>query len=120
MQALAAERTGARTGIAYPRGLAMPATADVTVHVPPQLRAHTGGVADVALPLSAAPTVGDALCELERRHPGLHHGVCDDTGAVRRHVNLFVNSAHIRDLAGLDTPLAPGDTLAIFPAVSGG
>ena len=36
------------------------------------------------------------------------------------HVNLFVNSANVRDREGLDTPLAPGDVLTIVPAVSGG
>jgi len=35
-------------------------------------------------------------------------------------VNLFVNTSHIRDLDGLDTPLADGDALEILPAVSGG
>jgi molybdopterin converting factor small subunit len=46
--------------------------------------------------------------------------VCDETGAVRRHINLFVNSSHVRDRDGLDTPLAAGDVLTILPAVSGG
>jgi len=39
---------------------------------------------------------------------------------VRRHVNLFVNTTHVRDLAGLDTLLAAGDEIVILPAVSGG
>ena len=39
---------------------------------------------------------------------------------MRRHVNLFVNSDNVRDLDGLDTPLAPGDVVTILPAVSGG
>jgi len=60
------------------------------------------------------------LEEIQRRHPALHRGICDETGAVRRHVNLFVNTAHVRDREGLDTALAPGDALIILPAVSGG
>jgi molybdopterin converting factor small subunit len=39
---------------------------------------------------------------------------------VRRHVNLFVNTAHVRDLRGIDTPLVSGDIITILPAVSGG
>jgi len=89
----------------------------VTVLVPSMLRDACGGAKDLALP---AASVRVALEELERRHPALHRSVCDETGAVRRHVNLFVNSSHVRDLAGLDTALAPGDVVSILPAVSGG
>ena len=39
---------------------------------------------------------------------------------MRRHVNLFVNTTHFRDLGGLDAALSPGDVLIILPAVSGG
>jgi len=39
---------------------------------------------------------------------------------VRRHVNLFVNTSHVRDREGLDTALVPGDVVWIIPAVSGG
>jgi molybdopterin converting factor small subunit len=67
-----------------------------------------------------AARVSHALDEIGRRYPSLYHGVCDETGRVRRHVNLFVNTSHIRDLQGLDTPLATGDVLTILPAVSGG
>jgi MoaD family protein len=69
--------------------------------------------------LSAA-NVRAALEELERTHPSLHRNICDETGRVRRHINVFVNSSHVRDLEGLDTALAPGDVVTILPAVSGG
>jgi molybdopterin converting factor small subunit len=96
----------------------MPPAADaVTVRIPPALRDAVEGAAEVRV---AAASVGAALAELERRFPQLHRGVCDETGAVRRHVNLFVNQAHVRELGGLDAALAPGDALAILPAVSGG
>jgi molybdopterin converting factor small subunit len=93
----------------------LPAT--VTIRIPAPLRASCGGAAE--LPLAAA-SVRAALERLERGHPSLHRNVCDETGAVRRHVNLFVNEHHIRDLAGLETRLSPGDILTILPAVSGG
>lgn len=89
----------------------------VTVHVPGILSGYCGGQRRLAL---AAPTVGEALVELERAHPALHRCICDETGAVRRHVNLFVNTAHVRDLAGLETRLRAGDVIAVIPAVSGG
>jgi molybdopterin synthase sulfur carrier subunit len=91
--------------------------AGAVVRVPSMLRVYCAGASEVAV---EARTVGAALLELERRHPALYRCVCDETGAVRRHVNLFVNASHVRDLAGLDSPLAPGDELYVLPAVSGG
>lgn len=89
----------------------------VTIDVPTLLRAEAGGAAQLSL---AAPTVRGALEHLERSHPALFRSICDETGAVRRHLGVFVGTAHLRDLDGLDTPLAPGDVITILPAVSGG
>jgi molybdopterin converting factor small subunit len=93
------------------------ARATVTIQVPGVLRDCCDGAAELALP---AANVRAALEELERRHPALYRSICDETGAVRRHVSLFVNAAHVRDRDGIDTQLAPGDVVTIMPAVSGG
>jgi MoaD family protein len=66
------------------------------------------------------PNVRAVLEQIERRHPELYRSICDETGAVRRHVNLFVNISNMRDRDGLDTALNPGDIITILPAVSGG
>jgi molybdopterin converting factor small subunit len=95
----------------------MPEAVAIRVHVPAMLRDYCAGASE--LPLSA-PTVRAALAEIQERHPALYRSVCDETGAVRRHVNLFVNADHIRDLEGLDTALRPADVVTILPAVSGG
>jgi sulfur-carrier protein len=89
----------------------------ITVQIPGVLRAYCGGAAEFSL---SADNVHDALAQLEQRHPALHRCVCDETGAVRRHINLFINASHVRDREGLDTALTPGDVLTILPAVSGG
>ncbi len=89
----------------------------IKVYVPAPLRPYCGGASELGLD---AGNVRAALDEIERRHPTLYRNVCDETGAVRRHVNLFVNTAHVRDRDGLDTPLVAGDVLTILPAVSGG
>ena len=89
----------------------------ITVRVPTVLRRECDGAAELSL---AAPSVRAALLELEQRYPKLYRSVCDETGAVRRHVNLFVNTSHVRDRDGLDTALAAGDVVTILPAVSGG
>ncbi|MGQ0552450.1 MAG: MoaD/ThiS family protein [Planctomycetota bacterium] len=95
----------------------------LTVRIPSPLQSCCGGAAELELPASsktATLSVRAALAQLEQRYPELHRAVCDETGAVRRHVNLFVNRAHMRELQGLDTPLVSGDILTILPAVSGG
>jgi molybdopterin converting factor small subunit len=90
---------------------------NITIHVPAMLRGCCAGASELFL---AATSVRAALEQLERRHPSLYRSVCDETGTVRRHVNLFVNTADVRDREGLDTALASGDVLTILPAVSGG
>jgi molybdopterin converting factor small subunit len=67
-----------------------------------------------------ASRVRAALEQVEAMYPVLYRSVCNETGAVRQHVNLFVNMDSIRDLDGLDTALVEGDELIILPAVSGG
>jgi molybdopterin synthase sulfur carrier subunit len=89
----------------------------ITILVPGPLRASCGGASEL---LISASTVRDALEEIERHHPSLYRNICDETGAVRRHINLFVNTSHVRDRDGLDTGLVPGDEVTILPAVSGG
>ena len=89
----------------------------ITIWVPTVLRTYCNGVSDLTL---SASTVGAALERLEADHPALYRNICDETGTVRRHLNLFVNSTHIRDREGLDTELSSGDVVLIVPAVSGG
>ncbi len=91
--------------------------ATITMLVPGQLRSYCAGARQLQL---AASSVQAALEELERDHPSLYRNICDETGTVRRHLNLFVNVSHIRDLDGLATALLPGDELIVLPAVSGG
>ncbi len=91
--------------------------AGVTVHIPSSLRGCCGGAGEIVL---SATTVRAVLEALERQHPELHRSICDETGRVRRHVNVFVNQNHMCDRNGLDTPLVSGDEVTILPAVSGG
>jgi len=93
----------------------MPPT--VTIHLPGPLRAYCGGVSRLEV---EAATLRATLEQLERSEPALYRNVCEETGRVRRHLNVFVNSDHIRDLSGLDTTLRPGDVVTFLPAVSGG
>jgi hypothetical protein len=65
-------------------------------------------------------TVRALIDELERRHPGLAHYLIDETGRLRRHVNVFVGEEPVRDRAKLSDVLAPDARVFILQALSGG
>jgi molybdopterin synthase sulfur carrier subunit len=89
----------------------------ITIHLPAALRRYCDGAATLTL---SAASVRAALEQIERSHPSLYGSICDETGKVRRHVNLFVNTSDVRDREGLDTALVAGDVITVLPAVSGG
>ena len=89
----------------------------ISIHVFGQLREYCAGAAELSL---SARTVRAVLEQLERNEPLLYRNLCDETGKVRRHLNVFVNNENARDLDGVDTTLAAGDVVTFLPAVSGG
>lgn len=88
-----------------------------TVRIPTQLRALSGGAGQVTV---EATTVGEALKALDAAHPGFADRLFDQTGALRRFVNVFLAEEDVRFLDGLSTPVPDGATLSIVPAVAGG
>ena len=89
----------------------------VVVFVPSPLRQYCGNVSELAV---SAGSVREVLDEMERTQPQLYRNVCDETGAIRRHLNVFVNDDNVRDLEGVATKLRREDVVTILPAVSGG
>ncbi len=89
----------------------------VTIRIPTQLRPLAGGNATVAV---EGATVADALKGLESAHPGFEDRLFDESGKLRRFVNIFLAEEDIRFLDGLETPISDGSTLSIVPAVAGG
>ena len=65
-------------------------------------------------------TIGEAIAELQTRYPGIKDRLLDETGAVRRFVNVYVNEEDIRFLQNQDTKLSDGDEVSIIPAIAGG
>ena len=88
-----------------------------TVRIPTALRTLTGGASEVSVDGS---TVGEVLKSLDVAHPGMTERLFDDTGALRRFVNVFVADEDIRFLDGLDSTITEGQTVSIVPAVAGG
>lgn len=89
----------------------------VTVKIPTQLRAATGGDAEASVEGS---TVGEVLSALYERYDGLRDRISDGDGELRRFVNVYLGGEDIRFLDGLATQVAPGGELTILPAVAGG
>ena len=61
-------------------------------------------------------TVAELLRELERRHPAVAGWILDERGAMRRHINVFVNG----ERGGERTQVRAGDRVEVLPAISGG
>jgi sulfur-carrier protein len=91
----------------------------ITVHITGFLTEFAGGLRQVRLDGTPA-TVGAALDELWQAHLGLRDRVLDEQGAVRQHVNVFLNSDNVRRRELLATSVADGDEITILPSVSGG
>jgi molybdopterin synthase sulfur carrier subunit len=88
-----------------------------TVRVPTQLRPLAGGNREVVV---EGTTVAEVLKGLDAAHPGFADRIFDETGKLRRFVNVFVADEDIRFLDGVDTPVGATQTVSIVPAVAGG
>jgi sulfur-carrier protein len=88
----------------------------VTIKIPAQLRAATGGEDELEV---EGATVGEALDAVFDEHDGLRQRITED-GGLRRFVNVYVSGEDIRFKDGLETELDDGDEVQILPAVAGG
>ena len=88
----------------------------ITVKIPTQLRAATGGQSEVE---AEGATVGEVLDSVFDSHGDLRERITQD-GDLRRFVNVYVSGEDIRFQQGLDTSIADGAEVTILPAVAGG
>jgi molybdopterin synthase sulfur carrier subunit len=87
------------------------------VKIPTQLRTLTSGEQEVD---ASGDTIAEVLEDLERRYPGMGERLVDDSGALRRFVNVYLDDEDVRFLDGVATPVPDGARLSIVPAVAGG
>ncbi|MGH3097969.1 MAG: MoaD/ThiS family protein [Streptosporangiales bacterium] len=92
----------------------------VTVVVPGALRRFADGRSRMEVELPGDATLGELLARLADECPALHRRIQDETGALRRHVNVFVGETNVRDARLLDTGIPAGADVVVLPAVSGG
>ena len=89
-----------------------------TVRIPTPLRKLTNEQ-DI-ITMNDAGSLGQLIDRLEGEYPGLKERLCDETGDLRRFVNVYVNGEDVRFLSGLQTEIAAGAEVSIVPAVAGG
>ncbi len=89
----------------------------VRVKIPTPLRGLTGDRDTVD---ADAGSLSELVEALEGQFPGMRERVCDDSGELRRFVNVYINGEDVRFLSGLASPLTSGDEVSIVPAVAGG
>ena len=89
----------------------------IKVRIPTPLRPLTKGQGEVE---TKATSVLEMIEALNTAHPGIKDRLCDDTGELRRFVNIYVNEEDIRFLKGKETTLKDGDEVSIVPAIAGG
>ncbi|HET7647413.1 MAG TPA: MoaD/ThiS family protein [Gaiellaceae bacterium] len=63
-----------------------------------------------------APTVDEAIGQLDSRWPGLRDRLCEPGPTIRPHIHVYVD----RERAGLETPLEPRSRVDVIAAISGG
>ena len=89
----------------------------ITVRIPTPLRPLTKGKGEVE---AKAGSVVEMIEALSQAYPGIKDRLCDETGELRRFVNIYVNEEDIRFLNGKETTLKDGDEVSIVPAIAGG
>ena len=88
----------------------------VKVRIPTPLQKLTGqGEVQVG-----ATNVKDLISQLEKKYPGIKDRICDESGKIRRFVNVYLNEEDIRFLKQEETTLKDGDEVSIVPAIAGG
>ena len=90
----------------------------VKVRIPTPLRPLTGDQDVVSA--NESGTLAELIDALEAQHPGIKERLCEETGELRRFVNVYVNGEDVRFLSGLQTPIESGAEVSIVPAVAGG
>lgn len=89
----------------------------IKVRIPQPLQKLTQGKELVE---AVASDVRSLIDDLEKSFPGIRDRICDESGRVRRFINIYVNDEDVRFAQGEATALKEGDEVSIIPAIAGG
>jgi molybdopterin synthase sulfur carrier subunit len=87
------------------------------VRIPTPLQGLTNNLSEVA---AEGGTIRDLMSDLDQKYPGLKARLYDDSGKLRRFVNVYVNDEDIRFLENEETPVQDGSEVSIIPSIAGG
>jgi molybdopterin synthase sulfur carrier subunit len=87
------------------------------IRIPTPMRKLTN---DQELVQAAGANIGELIEDLEKTYPGIKDRLCDQSGNVRRFVNIFLNDEDIRFLDDKCTAVKESDEISIVPAIAGG
>lgn len=65
-------------------------------------------------------TALEAVQSAVEKYPKFKFHVFDGEGKLRRHISLFVNDVHVRELDGNETEVGKKDVVSILAAAAGG
>ncbi len=88
-----------------------------TLKIPTPLRSYTNGQAEVSV---RGANVAEAMSDLVEKFPTLKPHLYNGDGNLRPFVNLFVGEDNIKDLQGVETPLAENSRVVLIPSIAGG
>ena len=88
-----------------------------TVKIPTPLRRLTGEKDEIK---TTAENVAEMILDLEKQLPGMQERLCDNDGAIRKFINIYVNEEDIRFIDGEKTNINENDVVSIIPAIAGG
>jgi sulfur-carrier protein len=88
-----------------------------TVRIPTQLRTLTSGAGEVK---ASGATVTELIDNLDQNYAGISERLRDESGGLRRFVNIYVDDEDVRFLEGLGTRITDNTRVSIIPAVAGG
>ncbi len=89
----------------------------IRVRIPTPLRKLTGDKGEIE---AKGSNISELIEDINNKHPGIKERIYDDTGEIRRFINIYVNEEDIRFIDGNKTAVRDGDEVSIIPAIAGG
>ncbi len=89
----------------------------IKVTLPTAFVRHTDGQKNFD---SSAQNLSSLLSDIDQQFPALGTQIKDETGKLRRFINIYVNDEDIRFLGGESYAFQDGDEVMLIPSIAGG
>lgn len=92
----------------------------VIVRLPAALAEHADGRRSVSVDVSPDATVADVIDAVGVQYPAVQRRIVDETGRLRRFVNVYVGNDECRPLGGLAALIPPDVEVTVIGSIAGG